>query len=130
MKIKYTFILLICLLACNRTNMINKSEGQMVNLLIEEKQLGEIPNNKLVELEIQFQNPSNDKISIEDFQGSCGCTDIKMTSKEIQATSTAIVSIVYDPKDDVGETKKKIVFRLSNGQLLVYTFMANVKKNG
>lgn len=129
MRIRYIFILLSFLTACKQINTTNESEEQAVHLFVNEKQLGEISNNTFVELEIQFQNSSDNNISIENFQGSCGCTDIKMPSKEIKAKSTAIVFVVYNPKEDVGETKKKVVFRLSNGQLLVYTFTATVIKN-
>lgn len=128
MKTKSIFILLSCLISCNRANTARESAMQTVQLLENEKQLGDISNNKLVELEVKFQNSYGNDVSIDNFQGSCGCTDIKMVSKAIKAKSTARVSVVYDPKEDVGETKKKVVFRLSNGQLLVYTFTANVIK--
>lgn len=124
MKISHLLILLIYLISCNRVSTAN--ESQSVVLLYNEKNLGGIPNNKEVKMEIRFQNPSDKKIRIESFQESCGCTNVKMTSKEIKAKSAATVSVTYDPKDDSGATNKKIMFRLNNGQLLTYTFLANV----
>lgn len=84
--------------------------------------LGIIKADKTIGISFEIVNESEENLQIQSHAKSCGCTQLKLTSKILKAHDKLKVQLVFDPKDENGKFEKSAFFRLSNGEILVYKF--------
>lgn len=84
--------------------------------------LGEISVEQKKNISFNIVNNTNENRSISSQAKSCGCTTLKLDSKNLKAHGRIKVRLQFDPQNESGRFEKSAFFRLDNGEILVYKF--------
>lgn len=125
-KCVFLFIASILLLGCQEQKP-KTAEKELIFITPSELDLGEIEQNKIIDLQFHIVNKSDNDVKITSQAKSCGCTDFIEPVKHIKAHSDELVKIQFNPEKENKSFSKSVFIRLNNSKILIFKFKGIIK---
>ena len=83
--------------------------------------LGTLDKHEVRDLSFEFTNMTQSPVTILEAKGSCGCTNVKYPTTQIQPGQTAAITASFS-SGSVGSFKKNIRIRTSTSEEYTYLY--------